>query len=46
MRGAVVLNSDDGSGTRSQVRVGESDLFSMGTAEAVALGRRLEVEGR
>ena len=36
----------DGAGARSMVRLGESDLFSMGTAEAIALGRELEREGR
>lgn len=45
-RSELVLQiNDDGPGSRSQVRVGESDLFSMGTAEAVALGRRLGLEG-
>jgi coenzyme F420-0:L-glutamate ligase/coenzyme F420-1:gamma-L-glutamate ligase len=41
-RGDLVLPiGDDGAGARSLVRLGESDLFSMGTAEAIEFGRSL-----
>lgn len=44
-RSELVLEiGDDGAGARSLVRIGESDLFSMGTAEAIELGRKLERE--
>ncbi|PJJ71697.1 coenzyme F420-0:L-glutamate ligase/coenzyme F420-1:gamma-L-glutamate ligase [Diaminobutyricimonas aerilata] len=33
-------------GARALVRTGENDMFRMGTAEAIALGRRLERESR
>lgn len=44
-RSDLVLEiGDDGAGARSLVRVGESDMFSMGVAEAIELGRKLERE--
>lgn len=42
----VLPISDDGAGARALVRLGESDLFSMGVAEAIELGRSLERDGR
>lgn len=40
----VLPISDDGAGARALVRLGESDMFSMGVAEAIELGRKLERE--
>jgi coenzyme F420-0:L-glutamate ligase/coenzyme F420-1:gamma-L-glutamate ligase len=37
---------DDGRGVRPLVRGGEDDMFSLGTAEALAQGRRQAVTGR
>jgi len=46
-RGELVLPfGDDDAGARSLVRVGEADLFSMGVAEAIELGRELERASR
>lgn len=40
----VLPISDESAGARSLVRLGEADLFSMGVAEAIELGRKLERE--